>query len=1141
MKRLFGTKVKSGSPSRPQSQSQLQSQVQSSKRTQPMQTTTIIPSTIPNSTHAHTPTLHPKLTVPPLPHPRPYEHIALLATAEGLLLRPCIEGAGGSGSCILLRWGKNGVVEEVVDKAVYTGAAQTGASISADDSDATRNDWAKAVVVYGLVGMLELFNASYILVITSRVDIGHFLDAAHPVYGIKSVAAIPLVKDRAHVVLNRLAGAREPHPHPPANVSHEGEHEPAHAPRAGPHVTFAEEGLEDVKVLTPLDPDFSFGSNASSRPSSRVSSRASSRASSHTLTAKFAESLGVWGKRVGVTRTGMEGESVGSGHSADAGVGSGEDSMLELAESLIAGAKSNTMSKATPNLTQNLTSNVTSNTASNPPPPVSDNQATLQEKHTELEDRIVRECVRMFERTKGGVGMFFAYDFDITRSLQHKHEQFVKAHRQNALLADLETDNPSDTLGPDSKAPSLAPPDAKIPALAEPHALLPLWRRVDRQFWWNEWMVKGFVDAGLHSYVLPIMQGYFQIASFALPSDEELDLAPIDYIVISRRSRDRAGLRYQRRGVDDEARVANFVETETVVRIRRNNISNIFSYVQIRGSIPLFWTQTGYSMKPPPTLSPERTSEQNMDALRRHFQRTVPVYGSHTIVNLAEQHGKEGTITQAYREYARRLDTKDARYCEYDFHRETKGMKYENISKLLGEQERTFESQGFFWVSDDMLLSKQKGVYRVNCIDCLDRTNVVQSAFARHVLTMQLEAVGLLSASNKNGAQMSEADVIFNDVWANNGDAISRAYAGTSALKGDFTRTGKRDLTGLLNDGVNSLSRMYSATFSDWFTQAVIDYTLGYRTRSVFSEFLLKLQSTDPRELIRLSKVRAEAVATAVARVLDEGEPVVAGWTVLAPERLGVKAGDKFEEKVLLLSAQALYIVSYDYTLEKVKMYTRVPLGNIVQMVKGAYILSPLEEASRDPAQNAGFTVSWLNTDNVSTRLTSYSYRNCPTDANITTSIFSTLQRNASSNNTIKLSANASTSKPPGLGSVRRAPSSSRRTPTLSRIMSKVSEDAAQNKTTFAAFKVLPIDPARIRSGSTSSGYAEPADDLVGATTCKEVVDLMVDSIRRMCEDVGNTRGEFVLSEDIVSVSDAQRMTSVFAKMEYGVKRLLWL
>src|ERR1700676_1361106 len=98
---------------------------------------------------------------------------------------------------------------------------------------------------------------------------------------------------------------------------------------------------------------------------------------------------------------------------------------------------------------------------------------------------------------------------------------------------------------------------------------------------------------------------------------------------------------------------------------------------------------------------------------------------------------------------------------------------------------------------------------------------------------------------------------------------------------------------------------MYTSTFSDWFCQAVIDFMLGHRTLSVFSEFLLKLQSTDPRELIRLSKIRAEAIVTCVSRVLPERERLLFGWTVFGPEHLNTKIGDKFEEKVLLLVSES--------------------------------------------------------------------------------------------------------------------------------------------------------------------------------------------------------------------------------------------
>jgi hypothetical protein len=75
----------------------------------------------------------------------------------------------------------------------------------------------------------------------------------------------------------------------------------------------------------------------------------------------------------------------------------------------------------------------------------------------------------------------------------------------------------------------------------------------------------------------------------------------------------------------------------------------------------------------------------------------------------------------------------------------TSNSRYEKIQALVDRMERTFETQGcvrlleisfywtltiitssYFWVSDNSVLCQQKGVFRVNCIDCLDRTNVVQ-------------------------------------------------------------------------------------------------------------------------------------------------------------------------------------------------------------------------------------------------------------------------------------------------------------------------------------------------------------------------------------------------------------------------------
>lgn len=67
----------------------------------------------------------------------------------------------------------------------------------------------------------------------------------------------------------------------------------------------------------------------------------------------------------------------------------------------------------------------------------------------------------------------------------------------------------------------------------------------------------------------------------------------------------------------------------------------------------------------------------------------------------------------------------------------------------------------------------------------------------------------------------------YKNIWANNANAISQLYAGTGALKVDFTRTGKRTIKGMFSDGVNSCMRYYINNFTDGVKQDSIDLLLG--------------------------------------------------------------------------------------------------------------------------------------------------------------------------------------------------------------------------------------------------------------------------------------------------------------------------
>ena len=91
---------------------------------------------------------------------------------------------------------------------------------------------------------------------------------------------------------------------------------------------------------------------------------------------------------------------------------------------------------------------------------------------------------------------------------------------------------------------------------------------------------------------------------------------------------------------------------------------------------------------------------------------------------------------------------------------------------------------------------------------------------------LQLNETEALQGNVLN-SPFEEFECTFKRVWGNNADAISLLYAGTSALKTDFTRTGTRTKKGALLDGYNSCMRYITNNFMDGYRQDVLDLLLG--------------------------------------------------------------------------------------------------------------------------------------------------------------------------------------------------------------------------------------------------------------------------------------------------------------------------
>ncbi|KAJ7071497.1 SacI homology domain-containing protein [Mycena amicta] len=478
----------------------------------------------------------------------------------------------------------------------------------------------------------------------------------------------------------------------------------------------------------------------------------------------------------------------------------------------------------------------------------------------------------------------------------------------------------------------------------EKNAHAPLWRTVDDRFFWNKYMQTRLIELtignptqDLSPYILPVMYGTFDIRNVSLRG------RTMQLCLISRRSRFRAGTRYFRRGVDDEGHVANFNETEQLLLLEDDapggsEAGTQLSFVQTRGSVPVLWAEVNTLRYKPDLLVMDLPN--TADLMRRHLQEQVSIYGDQALVSLVNREGHEQPVKKAYERYVAQLDLPNVRYQYFDFHNECKHMRWDRISVLIDQLEVDLKKHGYFHLPSNQREAAllQRGTVRTNCMDNLDRTNVVQAALARWTLNQQLRALGILSAEDSIDAYDALSQD-FREMWADHADAIAQAYGGSGALKSDFTRTSKRTRKGVLEDGIKSSLRYIKNNFFDGARQDGFDLVAGNwvpRKNPASSMFLV----TDARPLI----TRAMPVAVSFSLFM-----ICAGLTL--PRTSDYSLSYYFVIWFTLLSAALIFIVIHG--IDYVSWPRLIPLEYIYY--NGPGFLSP--------RHGMGTTMStkWLN------------------------------------------------------------------------------------------------------------------------------------------------------------------------------------
>lgn len=428
----------------------------------------------------------------------------------------------------------------------------------------------------------------------------------------------------------------------------------------------------------------------------------------------------------------------------------------------------------------------------------------------------------------------------------------------------------------------------------------------ETMFVWNAFLTRGIRSHLANNlWTVALIYGFFKQVKLSKCG------RTFNVTLIARRSRHYAGTRYLKRGINEKGRAANEVETEQIVfeEIPGGCVSEISSVVQIRGSIPLFWSQetSRLNLRPDIILSKE---DHNYEATRRHFQNLVDRYGNPIfILNLIKTKEKKPRESVLHAEFVKaishinkNLDMENRlRFRTVDLTRLYK-IKGPKVLMLLNRVTgNALDQTGFFYCQipphmnsemsssfsnvdtelDDVTTvgehsySKtprfQSGILRTNCIDCLDRTNVAQYALGLVALGHQLHAIGINPTPK----------IDLNDVLARPlmalyeamGDTLAFQYGGSAAHNKIFSeRKGHWKAATQSQEFIRTLQRYLSNAYMDSEKQDAINLFLGHFRPEVGKPALWELDSDQHYNIGRLTPSLSDEISSSfLKRSLSDG------------------------------------------------------------------------------------------------------------------------------------------------------------------------------------------------------------------------------------------------------------------------------
>ncbi|KAM9233265.1 polyphosphoinositide phosphatase [Dugong dugon] len=449
--------------------------------------------------------------------------------------------------------------------------------------------------------------------------------------------------------------------------------------------------------------------------------------------------------------------------------------------------------------------------------------------------------LRIFQNVDLSSNFYFSYSYDLSHSLQYN---------LTVLQMPLEMLKSETTQAPQARQESFDIFEDEGLITQGGSGVFGICSEPYMKYVWNGELLEIIKNTVHRDWLLYIIHGFCGQSKLLIYG------RPVYVTLIARRSSKFAGTRFLKRGANCEGDVANEVETEQILcdaSVMSFTAGSYSSYVQVRGSVPLHWSQDISTMMPKPPITLDQADPfAHVAAL--HFDQMLQRFGSPIIIlNLVKEREKrkhERILSEelvAAVTYLNQFLPPEHTivYIPWDMAKYTKSKLCNVLDRLNVIAESVVKKTGFFVNRPDSYCSilrpdekwnelggcviptgrRQTGVLRTNCVDCLDRTNTAQFMVGKCALAYQLYSLGLIDKPNLQFD--TDAVRLFEELYEDHGDTLSLQYGGSQLVHRVKTYRKIAPWTQHSKDIMQTLSRYYSNAFSDADRQDSINLFLG--------------------------------------------------------------------------------------------------------------------------------------------------------------------------------------------------------------------------------------------------------------------------------------------------------------------------